>query len=108
MITVRDDGANLIHGCLAGIRGDDFLDSVKALGTTQIDGLLEIRQFGLDQRHQRHEPALLIGIVAGQLAKFVQRAFDLSERRLIRLKVIVIAGDEIAALAGFGAIHFSQ
>ena len=100
--------ADFVHGGFALVCDHFGQHGVESLVFAQVNGFAQFAELLADERLKSVESALLIGIVLGQFPDgfdfFVHRFL----RALIRLQIPFLAGDDVAALAGFGILHFGK
>ncbi len=107
-IGVAGDGARLVHGRLADICQYDFERRIESLRAAEVDCLLKLGELGVDRLRDRRKPPLLVGIVERELAKIDEGCVDSGYSRFVRLEVILVAGEEITALSGFGVLELGH
>jgi hypothetical protein len=71
----------------------------------ELDGLRDERDLLLDERPERPEPPLLLGVVGGEGFELVESIVDGVEAGVVRLEEALVAGDQIATLAGLDVAH---
>ena len=102
---VGNSGADALHCLLAAIRAHDAEGGRRIAGTAQINGLAELLHFLRGVLLQDAESPQLLGALRHQNLCI----FDLAGKRgaglRVRFEVVLIAGQQKAALAGFGVLH---
>ncbi|MBX3662455.1 MAG: hypothetical protein KF804_08405 [Burkholderiales bacterium] len=86
----------------AGILHHQFLRCLESPRLVCGDDLPESPHAGLDVQLQFKCPGGLLGIVVNQLQEALQFGADIREHPAVGLQIAGVAGDQVAAVAGFG------
>ncbi len=91
--------------CFAAIGLNDRERGSLSLALTQIDGLLELGEFGVGALLNRGKSVLLRRVVGCEAPQRIEAMPNLLNCRVIWAEVTFIVGEQIAPLAGFGVFH---
>jgi hypothetical protein len=98
----------IIHDLLAPIAEDDRQGGLEARLPAEPDHLVQHGEPGVGQLADLFEALLLGRVIAGQLSQPVDIALDLAGRRLVRLQIRLLAGENEPALAGLGILEHGE
>ena len=102
------DRADAIHRPLARVRPDHLLNRVEAPCTAHVDRLRQIAELGGDQGLHLVYVRLLSRVALGESAQSGDARGQVPKGGVVRRQVLIVDGDEEAALAGLGVLQQRQ
>ena len=104
----RELGDDVVHQgfAFAGLHDGERRVPVALFG--EVDRALDAVEPRLDQRLQPIQAGLLVWIVGSQLTQACQQLGHAGERAVEALEIVVVSGDEEAALAVFRGLDLAQ
>ncbi len=92
-----DRPPNIVHRLLADVGLDDLQGFIESLLLGNLDRLLQLVQFGMDRRLEAVGPG-----------RFAGSRWDIKNGGPIGRQVLLLAGQDVAALPGFGVLDLCQ
>ena len=96
---------DLSHKAPSEIRLLDRQRGAEPVPTAERDRLRQILELALKQRRQCTQTILLVGVVGGQRNQLALQLDGAPDGIVVRGEVVLPAGQQVAALAGFGGAH---
>jgi hypothetical protein len=102
---LRRDGADLAHLGHADIGHHDIARRIEAVFAAQLHRALELADLQLHVAAKVRDGCDLGRVVGDQVPQGRERGLDAAQRGTVRVEVALVAGDEVAALAGLRVPH---